>query len=171
MNASERRSQILKILNSASSPISASALASRFNVSRQIIVGDIALLRASGSEINATPRGYTLFNEDKLFTRRIAVCHDAESLKEELYIFVDHGCHVVNVIVDHPIYGQLTGELMLSSRYDVDRFAERCRESEALPLSCLTEGIHLHTVTFTDEDMFRRVVEELDRKGFLLKTN
>lgn len=60
MHAQERRQEILKLLHQSAHPISASALAERFSVTRQVIVGDIALLRSSGADILATPRGYCI---------------------------------------------------------------------------------------------------------------
>ena len=49
MKAEERRRAIAKTLT-AEHPVSATALAGQFSVSRQIIVGDIALLRAKASD-------------------------------------------------------------------------------------------------------------------------
>ena len=80
---------------------------------------------------------------------------------------VDNGCAVLDVIVEHPVYGQLTGALQLASRYDVQQFIRRA--DAAQPLSLLTEGVHLHTLSCPGEDAFARVVEELDRAGFLLR--
>ena len=59
-NAMERREAVLERLRAAQAPVSAAALARQFSVSRQIIVGDVALLRAAGADITATPRGYVL---------------------------------------------------------------------------------------------------------------
>lgn len=56
MRAEERRQAIRELLQRAKQPVSATALAAQFSVSRQIIVGDIALLRAAGADISATPR-------------------------------------------------------------------------------------------------------------------
>ena len=58
MTASERRQQIARLLSASQAPISATTLSQELGVSRQIIVGDIALLRAAGQEITATARGY-----------------------------------------------------------------------------------------------------------------
>jgi hypothetical protein len=82
---------------------------------------------------------------------------------------VDQGCTVLDVIVEHPVYGQLTGPLQLSNRYEVRQFLERCAQSEAKPLSELTEGIHLHTLSCPDEDAYRRVLDALEQLGVLLK--
>ena len=57
ISAQERRRAVARALEEADGPVSAAALAERFSVSRQIIVGDIALLRAAGADISATPRG------------------------------------------------------------------------------------------------------------------
>ena len=147
----------------------AAALARQFSVSRQIIVGDIALLRAAGADISATPRGYVILRETGGLVRQVAVQHDAAGMGEELNAMVDQGCTVLDVIVDHPIYGQLTGPLQLSNRYDVGQFLSRCAQSDARPLSELTEGIHLHTLSCPDEAAFGRVCRELRRLGVLLE--
>lgn len=169
MRAEERRQAIRELLQRAKQPISATALAAQFSVSRQIIVGDIALLRAAGADISATPRGYVILRETGGLVRQVAVQHDAAGMGEELNAMVDQGCTVLDVIVDHPIYGQLTGPLQLSNRYDVGQFLARCAQSDARPLSELTEGIHLHTLSCPDEAAFGRVCRELRRLGVLLE--
>lgn len=169
MNAEMRRQAILSRLSSENGPISAASLASRFGVSRQIIVGDIALLRACGAEISATPRGYILNRDEGFIICTAACCHNAQSMKRELDIMVDNGCIVRDVIVEHPIYGQIAGSLQLRSRYDVSQFIERSRQTEAAPLSSLTDGIHLHTLLCPDEDAYRRVCEQLREAEILLK--
>ena len=68
MNAAQRRERILTRLNSAGAPLSASTLAAELGVSRQIVVGDVALLRAGGAQIDATPRGYHLHPAEKGYT-------------------------------------------------------------------------------------------------------
>ncbi len=171
MDAESRRNQIIDRLNRSEKPLSASALAREFQVSRQIIVGDVALLRASGTNIDATPRGYILNRRESTgIVRQIACRHQSEHMQEELYAIVDQGCTISDVIVEHPLYGQLTGSLRLSSRYDVDRFIEKSKESDALPLSFLTEGIHLHTIICPNEDAYQRVLQSLESLGFLLSS-
>ena len=120
-------------------------------------------------DIAATPRGYVLPRESGGLVRTLACRHTGEQMVAELNAIVDQGCTVIDVIVDHPIYGQLTGPLALSSRYDVAQFVERCRKQSAAPLSLLTEGIHLHTVSCPDEDAFRRVRTALKAQGVLLE--
>ena len=169
MNALQRRKYIMGRLEEGGAPVSATVLAGELSVSRQIIVGDVALLRAGGARITATPRGYVLERppEGRRFT--IACRHTPEEMARELEIMVDNGCTVENVIVEHSVYGQLVGQLMLSSRYDVAEFIRKVSESGSKPLSDLTGGIHLHTLRCPDEAAFQRVQEELDREGLLVK--
>ncbi|MCI8301865.1 MAG: transcription repressor NadR [Oscillospiraceae bacterium] len=166
MTAQERRAAIVEVLSRSHQPVSAGALARRFGVSRQLIVGDVALLRAGGEAVTATARGYTLQPRPQGLVRRVACRHEAADMERELEIMVDNGCTVLDVMVDHPVYGQLTGALRLSSRYDVRQFIQRA--GAAQPLSLLTEGVHLHTLVCPDEDAFRRVLEELNEQDFLL---
>ena len=111
MNSQQRRQQLLVLLRQNSGPVSATAIAKEFGVSRQIIVGDVALLRAAGEQISATPRGYVLEEQTHPCEKKIAVMHGRERLQEELYTIVDYGCTVVDVIVEHPLYGELVGQL------------------------------------------------------------
>ena len=169
MDASERREQIRQRLAVAEGPISATALAQQLGVSRQIIVGDVALLRAAGAEISATPRGYIIRREEQGLVRTVACRHSGKEMEAELNAMVDNGCTVLDVIVDHPIYGQLTGPLHLSNRYDVQQFILRSEEVSAHPLSLLTEGIHLHTISCTDEAAYQRLTDALRALHILLE--
>ena len=169
MRSEDRRKQILDILQTADTPVSAAVLAAKFSVSRQVIVGDIALLRASGTQISATPRGYVILPESTGFLYQVACQHTSVNMEAELNIIVDNGCTVVDVIVDHPIYGQLTGPLQLSNRYDVQQFIDRCAQSSAQPLSDLTHGVHLHTLSCPSEEAFARVKQQLLEKKYLLQ--
>lgn len=171
MNAVTRRSAILSRLAAADGPLSATALAGEFSVSRQIIVGDIALLRAAGETISATPRGYVLQREREGLIRTVACVHILEQTEEELCIMVDNGCTVLDVVVEHPIYGQMTGQLQLSSRYDVSQFIERLKNEGGEPLSALTGGIHLHTLQCPDEGAYERTCAGLRQMGMLLETD
>ena len=169
MNTTERRKCILEYLRQAGQPLSATALAQKLSVSRQIIVGDVALLRAAGEGITATPRGYVLERPREGLTFTVACLHRSGDMEQELTLMVDQGCTVENVIVDHAVYGQLTGPLDLSSRYDVSEFIRKVKENSAQPLSALTGGIHLHTLRCPDEAAFRRVEAALDEAGFLAR--
>ena len=58
MDAKTRRKEILNIIKYNMEPVSGSALAKKLNVSRQVIVQDIALLRAENNDIISTHKGY-----------------------------------------------------------------------------------------------------------------
>ena len=170
MDAESRRRAIAAELSGADGPVAASALGERFGVSRQIIVGDVALLRAGGLEIVATPRGYLLGPGGEAGLRRtVAVRHGFEGMERELNIMVDNGCTVLDVVIEHAVYGQLTGELRLKSRRDVAEFMARSREAGGSPLSTLTGGIHTHTLLCPDEESFLRCAAELRAAGMLLE--
>ena len=167
MDSDTRRKALAEYLGRARSPVSAAALAREFSVSRQIIVGDVALLRAGGLDITATPRGYLLPQPPAGVARTFACRHRGDQMELELNAIVDQGCTVLDVIVEHPIYGQLTGPLRLSSRYEVAQFIQRCRQESAAPLSQLTEGVHLHTVLCPDQEAAGRVRAALEALGLL----
>lgn len=175
LGANSRRRDLAALLARATEPVSASMLAEKFGVSRQIIVGDIALLRASGALVLATPRGYlmeTALNGASVHTAQdytIACRHESiEQLRRELHIIVDQGATVRDVIVEHPVYGQIAGQLQIGSRFEADRFVKTLAESEASPLSLLTGGIHLHTLRCPDAACFERVKAALKEAGILV---
>lgn len=172
MGTHSRRNAIAKLLEEATQPLSASALADKFRVSRQIIVGDIALLRASGAPVVATPRGYLLERSGAVSAAldyTIACRHaSSQQLLQELYTVVDHGATVLDVIVEHPVYGQITGQLQIASRFDADRFVNALTSSEAAPLSQLTGGIHLHTIRCPNSECYERIVQALKSADILV---
>lgn len=168
MTASDRRAAIEARLRGACAPLSAAALAAEFHVSRQIVVGDVALLRASGVDVQATPRGYVLGADSAGVQAVLACVHAPEDMGRELNAIVDNGAEVLDVIVEHPVYGQLTGPLRLRSRHDVEQFLAKAEG--ASPLSVLTDGLHLHTVRCPDRETLQRVTQALRREGFLLES-
>ncbi len=167
MDAQTRRETIAQRLRQSPTPVSASALARECSVSRQVVVGDVALLRAGGAAIDATARGYVIQRSREGLRRQVACRHQGPDMEKELQIIVDNGCTVLDVIVEHPVYGQLTGGLGLSSRYDVRQFIRLAQTAQ--PLSLLTEGVHLHTLLCPGQEAFLRVREELADAGFLLE--
>ena len=170
MNAAQRRERILTRLNSAGAPLSASTLAAELGVSRQIVVGDVALLRAAGTQIDATPRGYQLHPAAKGYTGILACVHrTAEEMRAELYTVVDQGGVVVDVAVENPLYGELRGNLNLASRYDVDNFIQQAKDTPEALLSRMTGGVHLHTLHCPDAGSFERIKKELEEKGILYR--
>ena len=60
MNGEIRRAKIENILKSSAVPVPGVTLAKDLDVSRQIIVSDIALLRANGLTILSTNKGYII---------------------------------------------------------------------------------------------------------------
>ncbi|MCL2188802.1 MAG: transcription repressor NadR [Defluviitaleaceae bacterium] len=159
------------MINESNMPVSASALAKELNVSRQVIVGDVAILRAQGYEIIATARGYIVpaLRDLNQHVGKIACCHNAENTINELYIIVDLGATVVNVIVEHELYGEITGPLNIKTRDDVDIFIDRVKSLEVKLLSVLTHGVHLHTIACCNKSHFEQVCHALNNAGYLVK--
>lgn len=170
LSAEERRDKIKKTLSESSEPLTGSELAAETKVSRQVVVQDMAVLRASGVDVQAGPRGYRLFgseiNEPRMV---IALQHKPEETEEELTLLVDAGVEVLDVIVEHEIYGEIRGSLHLAGRDDVRRFMERVKQSNAVLLSQITGGIHLHTITARSRDRLDRAVVTLRARGFLVE--
>lgn len=167
MDAEARRHEILEILGQGE-VVSGNELASKLGVSRQVVVQDIAILRAAGHGILSTPQGYRLEGKMQKKARIFACRHDMDRVYDELSTIVDYGGKIVDVIVEHPVYGELKGYLMISSRYDLDNFMNSIKESQGKLLSSLTGGVHLHTVEAESEAVLDRIEKALKDKGFLM---
>ena len=169
MDGTTRRNHILMALQKADKAISASKLAQSLGVSRQIIVGDIALMRAAGEDIVATARGYRLqaLMSTEGNVTKIAVQHTPEQTEAELRLFVACNLEVLDVIVEHDIYGELTGSLRIQTAQDVTDFMTRTRHAEARLLSDLTNGIHLHTLRYQDAADLTKAKALLKEEGML----
>jgi hypothetical protein len=151
-------------------PVPGNVLARHLKVSRQCLVQDIAILRAAGEEILSAPQGYRLPKAQTAEHRAILACkHPPERTEEELQLLVDHGVRVLDVVVEHPLYGELRGALMIESRADVQDFIEKWRGNKATLLSSLTGGVHLHTVEAHKPEMIERAKAQLQARGLLLK--
>jgi uncharacterized protein len=169
-DSTRRRRQIVGWLRGRGGPVPGGEIAKHLGVSRQCVVQDVAILRASGEQILATPTGYRLPAESNQGHRAILACkHAPERTEEELQILLDHGVRILDVIVEHPIYGELRGSLMLESRADLQDFLAHVRRSHATLLSSLTDGVHLHTVEASRPEMIARAKAQLGARGFLLK--
>lgn len=171
MNAHDRREKILDILNNSQKPIKGTELSNICDVTRQVVVQDIALLRARGEDILATPQGYIIPStnkEDKLIKKIVCKHKHNDEIEEELTTIVDMGGKIIDVIVEHPVYGEIKGSLELSSRLDVKEFMSSLKETEAEPLSSLTDGIHIHTIEVDDEKTFEKIKETLLNKKYLV---
>ena len=164
----QRRAALLEQLRHTDTPVSASALAEKLGVSRQIIVGDVALLRAAGEAIEATPRGYRIARSEMGVSALLACRHDGlDQLRRELYIVADNGGVLEDVIVENPLYGQITGRLHITSRYDADAFLRQAAAAPDALLSRLTGGVHLHTIRCPDAEAFERIRDALAAAGLL----
>lgn len=168
--ADRRRKRIVDWMRHRRAPVQGSEIAAHFRVSRQCVVQDVAILRAAGTDILATPQGYRLPENGSHAVRAILACrHLPERTEEELQILVDHGVHVLDVMVEHPLYGELRGPLMIRSRVDLQDFLDKVRDTKAMLLLSLTGGIHLHTVEAAREELINRAKARLRARGFLLK--
>jgi len=165
MNGDTRRKELLKILYSLNEPISGTKLAEKFNVSRQVIVQDIALLRANKIEIMATARGYMIYLKDNETKKRvIAIKHEDEQIRQELEIIVDNGGKVIDVIIEHEVYGQIKADLMINTRKDINQFINKIKKSTSIPLKALTKGKHYHTIEAKSESDIDEIVKLLKSK-------
>ncbi|WP_315503593.1 transcription repressor NadR [Actinomyces radicidentis] len=165
MNAAARREEILAQLEHADAPVPAAALGERLGVSRQIVVGDVALLRASGHAVHATNRGYVLARPAAHPRRAVHVRHGRDDMRTELTAILDAGGSVLDTSVEHRLYGQLTVDLLIHDRTDLELFLERAEDSTAL--AELTNGWHTHTIEADSEERLDDVERALDELGFL----
>ena len=168
----KRRASILAALAKADEPLLGTALSKMFDVSRQVVVQDIALLRVQGHDIQALHRGYVLQapagQAASAHVRLEKVRHSAEEIEDELNTIVDLGGCVVDVIVNHRVYGQLTEPLNVKSRRDVKRFMEDIRKGASRPLSAITSGYHYHHIEADSEEILDEIEQALREKGYLI---
>ncbi len=165
MFSEARRKTILEKLKESQRPISATAFGKELSVTRQIIVNDIALLRAQGEKIIATPRGYCIDKQD--VSEYVVACkHTEKDLADELYTIIDCGCGVLDVIVEHEIYGQISAKLCVYSKNDADEFLAKFKNGESKPLCSVTNNYHLHTLHCPTKEHFEKVKTKLREKGF-----
>lgn len=172
MEATERRAAIMVELKRAVKPVSGSALAKAVGVSRQVVVQDIALLRADGHDIVATNRGYVLregAGEPSVPTRLVKVRHTQDEMADELTSIVDMGGAVLNVIVNHRVYGKITADLDIRNRRDVERYLEAIESGKSFPLLTVTSGYHFHRIAADDEETLDDIEEMLRAKGYLVE--
>ncbi len=168
MGGQERREQILRILKNSDKPVAGTELARQLNVSRQVIVQDMALIRANGIDVMSTNRGYVI-HEPKAVSRVFKVIHTDEQVEEELNLFVDLGGKVDDVFVFHKVYGVIKADMYIKSRRDVKKYMEDISTGKSTQLKNLTSGYHYHTITAEDEQTLDLIQEELSRRGFLAK--
>ena len=170
MEGDARRQELLRLISKSQKPISGTELAQTLHVSRQVIVQDIALLRAVNKDILATTKGYVLYSQQTEACHRIyCVNHSDDAIADELNTIVDNGGKVLDVIIEHEIYGQITANLILENRRDVAEFCDRLKHFNAKPLNIIAGGTHYHTVEARSEVMLDNIERALREKGYLVR--
>lgn len=162
MKGSERRQKIIDVLLKSNTPVSGTTLAKMFGVSRQVIVQDMALLRASDKNILSTNSGYMIFSSLSGFgkiRRCIKIKHSDSDIRREMEIIVNNGGKMLDTILEHPIYGQISVDLFISCQKDIDEFLGKAPEGKTL-LS-LTDGVHFHTIEAANEETLDVIEKEL----------
>lgn len=167
MTTAERRDAILAVLAAADAPVAARDLAARFGVSRQVIVQDLAVIRASAPNVLSTYRGYILQQQETGCTREFKVRHTPAQTGQELTLIVDHGGRVKNISISHRVYGRITAEMDIRSRQDVQEFMQALSGGASTVLSAATDGYHYHLVEAATPDRLALIERALDEEGFL----
>lgn len=168
MTGEERRAFIVDRIKGSEKPISGTKLAELCEVSRQVIVQDVALIRASGYDIMSTNRGY-IIHEQKSFRRTFKVQHTEDQVEDEMNSIVDLGGKLINVSVNHRIYGRMEAELNVGSRRKVAEFMDDIRNGKSSPLMKITSNYHYHMVEAESEEVLDEIEQMLDKKGILIR--
>lgn len=171
LDGDSRREAIMDCLKERSTPINGMELAKKFGVSRQIIVQDIALLRAQNRDILSTNKGYLLFHSQGNnggITEVIMVRHSSEETLEEMRSIVDYGGSMLDVSIDHDLYGHIRADLFVHNLKDAEDFVEKMKNSTSKPLKELTKGCHYHTIQAPSAKSMALIKQDLTEKGFLL---
>ena len=168
MTGEERKKQIIEILNNSKSPVSGISLAKQLGVSRQVIVQDIAVLRAGNTDIISTNQGY-MINSNTPASRVFKVIHTDDEVADELNLIVDCGGFVKDVFVSHKVYGVLRAEMNIKSRLDVQRFVADIKSGKSSLLKNVTSNYHYHTVLAESNEVLDIIQEHLKDRGFLAK--
>lgn len=170
MTGEERRMQILGKLQKSDTPLSGTALAKAFHVSRQIIVQDIALMRAENNNILSTNKGYLLrpnktgHGQPK---RVFYVKHATQQVMDEFDTILELGGKILDVAVEHELYGVIRVDLHIESHGDAVEFYEKLKTCRDNPLKMLTDDSHYHTVAAPSEKLLDLIEEALGSKGFI----
>ncbi|MDE7310402.1 MAG: transcription repressor NadR [Eubacterium sp.] len=169
MNGEQRRNELLSLLTDSRTPISGAVLAQKLQVSRQVIVQDIALLRANGADILSASRGYLMLHPKQEARRVFKVVHTDAQTEEELTMIVDLGGIVRDVFIYHRVYGIVCGEMKIRSRRDIQDFMEKIRTGKSSLLKNVTSGYHYHTIAAEDTQTLDAIWQKLAEKGMLAK--
>lgn len=171
LEGSQRRIKIIEFLSTRQTPVSGTELAKQFGVSRQVIVQDIALLRAENRDILSTNKGYILFkphSENHFCKEVIFVRHTGEQILDEMLSIVDFGGRMLDVSIDHDLYGQIRSDLVIETKADAEEFVRKVKESTSKPLCLLTDDYHYHTIAAPSAKVLKLIKEELKEKGYLV---
>lgn len=168
MNSIERREDIFKLLLKSEIPLKGIDIAKKYSVTRQVIVKDIAILRAKGHNIIATPDGYIVNKNQNKVKAIIAVNHREDQMIEEMSIVIKYGGIIEDVIVEHPLYGEIRGMLMIKNYNELNKFVKKYSEQEAKLLSVLTNGIHIHTIAAENNSDLEAIISELREHDFIV---
>lgn len=168
MKASQRRSEILSLIGNLEKPISANALSERFAVSRQVIVQDIAILRANGYDVTATNRGYVLSGKAQA-TRVVKCRHSFEEIVDEGMLVIGAGGRIEDIFVNHRVYGRICARLDLHNKTHVEELYRSLVSGASKPLMSVTDGYHYHTLSADDEETLDRIENLLRERGFLIE--
>lgn len=166
MSGEERREKIFNTVREGSTPISASTLAEKYGVSRQIIVQDIALLKAGGSDIISTNRGY-IMHYTAAYTTVVKVWHTDEKIEDELETIVDLGGRILDVFVWHRVFGRINAAMNIKSRKDIKKLINDFSSGKSKPLNYVTSGYHYHTIEADNDETLKEIVRALDEKKYL----
>ena len=166
MNTAERRLKILNLISVGSAPVSGSQLAQECGVSRQVIVSDIAALKAE-NEIIATSKGY-IINKPKPKQRVLKLVHTDEEIEDELLTVIRYGGVVRDVFIWHKIYGKIEAAMNISTEMDVAEYMQSLKSGRSKPLKQVTYDYHYHTIEAEEEAVLDCVEKALDEKGYLV---
>ena len=140
----------------------------RFQVSRQVIVQDIALIRAKDIHIYSTNKGYIIDNKQEV-TRVFKVIHTDSEVETELETIIDFGGWVKDVFVYHKVYGVIKADMNIHSRRDIKEYLDEIKSGKSSLLKNVTSGYHYHTVAADDEKTLNLIQDSLYQLGFLAK--
>ena len=170
MTGEQRRTEIRRMLQQSQQPLTGTALANALHVSRQVIVQDIALMRAEHLPILSTNKGYLLHPDDVRLQqpkRVFFVRHTTAQVLEEFMTVIDLGGRILDVAVEHELYGPIRADLLIENAQDARDFVTRLGACRDNPLKVLTDDCHFHTVAAPSEKLLDLIESELRSRGFL----
>lgn len=172
MTGQERREQIMEVLRKREVPTVSKDFVRLFKVSRQVIVQDIALLRAQGEKIISTSAGYMIFEKNNKRPKRVfEVKHKEDEIDDEIRTILEYGGTVLNIFVEHPIYDEIEVDLMINNKKSMEDFLEKTKQRDFKPLMVLTSGNHYHTVEAETDLVLDQIQKALNEKGYLIQAS